>query len=174
MTHNCHNKLTATHSRPCLWARLCGVFTIIAVVTIASCSQGEHSGYASVAPDGWIYGDSLTLLHGNPDTTDVVRADIAVALRHCNSYEYSNIWLSITYANPDSIVTDTFAITLADDFGNWLGQGMGVSYQQIDTVLRDVAIDLGKPVKINHIMRTDTLRGIEQAGVMIIEKMQKQ
>lgn len=174
MTHNCHNIKTATHSRPTIRTRLCGVFVSIAAIIFASCSQDEHSGYASVAPGGWLYGDTLTLLPGMPDTTDVVRADIAVALRHSNSYEYSNIWLSLTYNGADSTVTDTFAITLADDFGNWCGRGMGVSYQMIDTVLRDVAIDLAKPVKINHIMRTDTLSGIEQAGVVIIDKTSRQ
>lgn len=146
----------------------------LAATLCVSCLQDEHSGYATVPSGTWLYGDTLTPLQPQTDSTMVVPADIAVALRHANNYEYSNIWLSLTYAGPDSLMTDTIDITLADDFGNWLGQGMGVSYQKIDTVLTGVSIDLSQPVKINHIMRTDTLRGIEQMGVVIIDKTKKQ
>ena len=175
MTNICHKKSNATHSRSATRARLCGVLiSVAAALCVMSCTRSEHSGYTSVSPHGWIYGDTLTPIGGIPDSTHIVRGDIAVALRHSNSYEYSNIWLSLTYSTPDTIVTDTLAITLADNFGNWLGQGMGVSYQMIDTVLRDVAVDICKPMKITHIMRTDTLSGIEQAAVMVIDKTIRQ
>ncbi len=175
MTYRSHNISARTHSRPAPWARLCGVFmSVSAMLCCPSCLQDEHSGYASVPSGTWLYGDTLTLLHPQADSTLIVPVEIAVALRHANNYEYSNIWLSLTYTGPDSLMTDTIDITLADDFGNWLGQGMGVSYQKIDTVLTGVSIDLSRPVKINHIMRTDTLRGIEQVGVVIIDKTTKQ
>lgn len=175
MTNICHKKSSATHSRSALSARLCGVFIcMLALLCGASCTRGEHSGYASVSPHGWIYGDTLIPIKGIQDSTLIVRGDMAVALRHSNSYDYSNIWLSLIYSTPDSTVTDTINITLADDFGNWLGQGMGLSYQLVDTIRRDIAIDICKPVKITHIMRTDTLSGIEQAGVVVIDKTTNQ
>lgn len=175
MTKICHKNSSATHSRSALRARLCGVYIcMVSMLALMACTHGEHSGYASVSPHGWLYGDTLSAMEGIPDSTHIVHGDIAVALRHSNGYQYSNIWLSLTYATPDSIVTDTIGITLADNFGNWLGQGMGVSYQLVDTVRKDVDIDICKPVKITHIMRTDTLSGIEQAGVVIIDKTTRQ
>lgn len=174
MTHHIDRHNRPTHSRTTLWWRLCGVFAgVAALAASVGCNGNEHSDFVPVGQQGWLYGDTLTFTPCRTDSDSIVAADIAVALRHANDYEYSNIWIAMSYTGRDSVVTDTVQITLADDFGNWLGRGMGVSYQLIDTVLHDVAVNVSEPVKIRHIMRTDTLTGIEQMGVVVTDKQPK-
>ena len=95
---------------------------------------------------------------------------IAVAVRHTNGYEYSNLWLELTYSSPDTTVTDTFNVVLADDFGHWRGKGVGVGYQVVDTLLRDITIDATSPIHMRHVMRTDTLADIQQIGIIFSPK----
>lgn len=90
-----------------------------------------------------------------------------IVVRNNNDYEYSNIWLRLDYSCRESVHTDTLNFRLADDFGNWLGNGIGGSYQRSDTVLRAIPLDPTKEIKVSHIMRTDTLGGIEQLGIIV-------
>lgn len=148
---------------------------IIAVLSIAvclasGCSRSETSGYTSIDPKGWVYGDTVYFQPSDSDSVCLRRGDIMVVVRHTNAYQYSNIWLRLDYAGPDTIHTDTVNLRLADDFGTWYGKGLGVSFQCVDTVARDVAVDVSQPIKVTHIMRVDTLADIEQVGLIFDEK----
>lgn len=94
---------------------------------------------------------------------------LLLSLRHTNGYEYSNLWLELSYPVNDSIVrADTFNIILADDFGHWRGHGIGPSLQVTDTLSRDFTLRRGMPMTLRHIMRTDSLANIEQAGLVFL------
>ena len=141
---------------------------IAAISVIAACSNStEHSGYTKISPDGWIYGDTVRYCPADTDSTMSTAYDVMIVVRNNNSYEYSNLWLRIDYPGADTMHTDTVNVVLADDFGNWLGKGIGGSYQLVDTVLRRVRLDASKAIKVSHIMRTDTLEGIEQLGIIV-------
>ena len=62
---------------------------------------------------------------------------------------------------------DTVDVRLADTFGRWYGTGIGVSYQRIDTIYPSISIPVGAPVTVRHIMRVDTVTGIEQIGLIL-------
>ena len=144
-----------------------GILIAIAVFLLSSACTGwnEAGEYHPVDVSGWEYGDTLRFNIESADS--VMHGDLAVVVRHTASYPYSNIWLEINYPQADSIVSDSINIVLADDYGNWLGRGAGLSFQRVDTVLRDITITTPATVSVRHIMRVDKLSDIEQLGVIL-------
>lgn len=148
------------------------VLCILAVAAV-SCGGGrDYSRWANIPPEGWVYTDTISLLPVDTSLTDndsLVNGAVKVALRHGNSYRYSNLWLELTYrTDGHRMVRDTLNIRLADVYGRWLGSGFGASYQQSVTVKPAGVIDVTRPMLIRHIMRVDTLRDIEQVGIEVV------
>lgn len=140
---------------------------------MAGCSAptGDTGGkYTAVSPAGWAYGDTLAFDGVQPDSNAVGR--LAVMVRHTSSYPYANLWLEITVpcVDGDSTVylVDTVNVALADVYGRWLGHGSGVSRFKVDTLHRHYA-RIDTSITLRHIMRVDTLQGLEQMGVIFIE-----
>lgn len=142
------------------------LFLIICAAIISGCTGDEKSVFHNIDTDGWIYGDTLNFQVADADSTLLQTGNLMVVVRHSNAYEFSNLWLNVRYFTADTFVNDTVNVRLADDFGNWYGKGMGVSYQYTDTVARHVTVDVSRPIKVWHIMRADTIKDIEQIGVI--------
>ena len=137
-------------------------------MTRCSGSEMELCSYNDIPRYGWAYGDTISF------ATDILSDSVTtghliVALRHTNSYPFSNIWLEVTHSGSDNIPRrDTINCTLADIYGRWQGQGFGASYQYADTIPARMEIKRGNPLTIRHIMRVDTLRDIEHLGIMLV------
>lgn len=146
--------------------RYSALATVAAMVmsAVAGCtSPGDFSHYTDVPSEGWAYGNALTFETGREDSLS--SGDLEVSLRHNIDYPYSNLWLEICYNNNGRQTVDTLNIPLADVHGRWYGKGFGASRQAEATVAAGVRPLCGTPVKVRHIMRVDTLRGIEAVGV---------
>lgn len=152
--------------------RLSVIALCCAAVLLAACSHsGEDADFRSVDFHGWAYGDTLSFTPCSEKTSTLGR--LAVVVRHSASYVYSNLWLEITVppAAGDTVgFVDTLNIRLADDSGNLLGRGSGMSVVKIDTLPEHFLLDASKNVTLRHIMRVDTLEGIEQAGILFLAK----
>ena len=152
--------------------RLAGLCAAAAsLCAVIGCSEATHptGTFVDVPVEGWAYGenfafpaiknDSLTAI---PDSTRLV-----LAVRHTNDYEYANLWLAVSYrTREDSVVADTVDIKLADDFGKWYGSGIGLTVMRYDTLTLRHPRRVLSEVDVRHIMRVDTIRGIEQIGVL--------
>lgn len=148
------------------------VFTITTLLLVASCGRGErdYSRWVEVAVDGWAYGDTLRLIPADTtliDNDSLVNRRLTLGVVHSASYPYSNLWLEVTYPGNGHSYRDTVNLTLADVYGRWLGKGFGASYQMEVTLSPYTDIDLTRPVSVRHIMRLDTLRGIERLGIAV-------
>ncbi len=153
--------------------------SLIVMAMAAACnSKYERSTYHNVGPDGWRYSDTVVLEasshpatiragEAQPDVPATLR-DVMVVVRHTNGYAYNNIWVELTYSLPDTLRVDTFNVRLADDIGHWYGTGVGVGYQRADTLLHQLPLREDKPILLRHIMRSDTLQYIEQAGIVVL------
>lgn len=141
---------------------------LVTILALSACTDTECSTFSDIEAPGWRYGDTITFIPS--DTAACTAGAIAVAVRHTNAYEYSNLWLELTYASPDTTVTDTFNVVLADNFGHWRGKGVGIAYQVVDTLLPRVTIDTSSPIHLRHVMRTDTLPDIQQIGIIFTPK----
>lgn len=144
------------------------LITAIAVLTgaVSGCtpSSAPAGDWMTVGPDGWAYGDTLDYPAKN-DSANVPRS-LQLGLRHDAGYEYSNLWLELSYLTPaDTVVADTINMVLADDFGRWRGTGRGISYQLVDTVTTRQPVKPGATLHLRHIMRVDTLHHIDKIGL---------
>ncbi len=140
---------------------------ILTYLLVVACSDttGDYSNFAHLPVNGWAYDDTI---HFSPDTIDADSRNITIAIRHNNNYEYRNLWLEVSYLSPDSILhSDTVSMELADIYGHWLGKGLGASFQMESVVNKPVKLSLNSRVGLRHIMRVDTLYGIEQIGVTL-------
>lgn len=138
------------------------------MLCLGACAPGhnDYSDFRNIDVDGWEYGDTLEF---TPEIGDSTACGVLMlALRHSNSYLYSNLWVEVCYTNGEQSVTDTLNVPLADIYGRWYGSGFGARYQTTDTIASDITLHRGKPVRVRHIMRVDTLHGIEQIGLNFI------
>ncbi|MBD5253578.1 MAG: gliding motility lipoprotein GldH [Barnesiella sp.] len=133
--------------------------TLISI--LAGCdTSGEDTLYSNLPDEGWAYTDTLVF------TPRPGAGPLSVAVRHDASYPYSNLWLEIAVTSGGKdISADTVNLTLCDPYGRWLGKGFGGSYQIEMPVARDIAIDSLTTLRVRHIMRCDTIIGIDQVGI---------
>ena len=138
-------------------------------LTLAGCSHrpNDFSAFSHVDDPGWRYGDTFVYMPQIADS--VATGTMRVAVRHTNDYPYANLYVELSYqaVDPDGhlrLQADTVCIELADAYGHWLGSGLGHSYQKADTLSRDFTLISGAPLRVRHVMRADTVPGIEQVG----------
>ena len=145
------------------------ISTILCSLCLGACVSGQNDfcEFRQLPEEGWAYGDTLCFTPQFADST--VTSVPVIALRHNNSYPYSNLWLELSRVNTDSTVTrDTVNVRLADIYGRWQGKGFGASYQYADTLVTVAPIPSGQTVTLRHIMRVDTLHDIEQLGILFV------
>lgn len=139
---------------------------ILITLCLEACTSGhnDYSDFKNIEQYGWVYGDTLNFKF---DADNIVDGSLKLALRHNNSYEYSNLWLEVSH-KIDSVTVDcdTINIELADIYGRWKGNGIGASYQTDVIVNSHFAINGIDSVQVRHIMRCDTLEGIVQVGLI--------
>ncbi len=148
---------------------------IAAATVVSACSIDGHHGngddnyfsaFATLPHARWAYSDAKTFEVDTLADSISQPGDVVLTVRHTSGYSYSNIWVELSMDVADTAARrDTFNIRLADIYGRWLGKGMGTSLQKNDTLLRNVAIRRHQPIRLRHIMRTDTLSDIEQVGI---------
>ncbi len=154
--------------------RLVHIISAIAAlwVAVASCGRGErdYSRWENLPVEGWAYGDTVSLVPIDstlPGNDSLVHRPLRLGLAHSNDYPYSNLWLEVTYTGESYMYRDTVNVTLADVYGRWLGSGFGANYQHEVMLNPRADIDLTRPVTVRHIMRVDTLRGLDRIGASV-------
>lgn len=138
------------------------------LLCLGACVPGhnDYSRFHNIPDTGWKYNDTITFI---PETKDSISSGLlTLALRHSNDYLYSNLWVEVSYLTESGQKADTMNIALADIYGHWYGKGLGTSFQIQDTVSTSYRMVKGSPIKVRHIMRTDTLHDIEQVGIIFI------
>lgn len=127
------------------------------------------SAFHTFADCKWDYVEPVDLAVDTLRDSVATGGTLLLALRHTDGYEYSNVWLELSYPDSDTTVhADTLNIVLADAYGRWRGHGTGPSLQVTDTIARDFTIRRGEHLRLRHIMRMDTLTNIEQVGIVFL------
>lgn len=145
---------------------------LMSVAAGCSAPGNDYAEYANLPEDGWKYGDTLTFTPVHPDS--LCRGRLVVGVRHIRDFPYTSLWLETIAYDNGRPKTDTLEIPLADGFGSWRGQGIGASYQMADTVEGGFLHVSGSPVRVRHIMRADTLRGVTQVGIFFVPEDTRQ
>jgi len=100
----------------------------------------------------------------------VLYHNLYINIRNTTDYQNSNLFLFITTKSPAGFSqTDTLECFLADEFGNWLGKGVGY--------LRDNQVPFKRNIRfpqkglykfeVMQAMRIDELKGIASVGIRV-------
>ena len=145
------------------------VFIAAVMVILASCERKPvmaHAQFVTFSATGW---HATMPLKFNPVYDDsTARYDIALAVRHDNSYRYRNLSLVIDVIAADSTISRQYVdMVLADQYGNWTGGGFGALYQDKVDLLHGMAPDGARAVVVWQTMQgCDTLTGLVNVGLV--------
>ena len=145
------------------------LFFLFIIISLVSCVNNEvFFKYQPVNVNGWSKDSVFTF----DVTIDAPNANynFYVNTRNRGEYPYQNLWLFISEMGQDSTITkDSINFYLADDFGKWLGSGVGPIYNM--PVLYRKSFRYSKPgryrYQIQHGMRDSMLLGINDIGIKI-------
>lgn len=149
---------------------------IIFTLSFLSACTGKtvFSEYRHLPNSGWEADSAVVFNITIPDTT--LRYDVLFFIRHTQKYRYQNMWLFVDEQNgkeimPNNINTqDTIEFFLADDRGRWLGNGYG-NTREMPIIYKHNSVFSSDTIvfRIKQAMREETLRGISEIGLKIVE-----
>ena len=140
------------------------IFMMSLCLSACAPKRNDYSEFSSIDAKGWAYGDTISFTVTHADS--IASGDLILSLRHTDEYLYSNLWLLVSYTDDQNHrFNDKININLADVYGNWTGKGTSISFQKQIVVKKGLRHVCGQQVKVAHIMRTDTLGGIELLGI---------
>lgn len=145
------------------------LFILTALLTGAAACSDKHERFGSfsrLSEKGWAYGDTVRITASRLASTQEGR-ELRLGVRHRTDYPYRNLALEVTYTADGKVRRDTVIMELADRYGSWKGNGMGPLRQFEAPVFRKVSMPDSSDITIRHVMKTDTLRGISEIGVLI-------
>lgn len=138
---------------------------------LAACHGNTvYHSYRPVATTGWGKGD--TLVYTLPASIPPGRYEMEIGIRHQETYPYRDVWIAISQNMQDTLVytTDTLQLFLADETGNWYGNGPGGLYQFAQSCNSQFIItqeSASKHIRIVHIMKDKPLKGISDVGIRL-------
>jgi len=134
--------------------------SFIVLIALIGCNNDTiFTEYRSMPLSGWDVDSVLTFYVPVVDTLETY--DIIVDVRHTTSYPYQNMWLFVN--------ADTIDFYLANQRGEWLGNGRGelrempVLYKQN---VRFPSVDTCK-YEIRQGMRSKNLKGVRDIGLIV-------
>ena len=140
-----------------------------AMLVMGSCDRKPvmaHSAFTHLPNGDW---QRTMPLSFRPEYDDsAARYDVTLAVRHDNSYRYSNLSLVVDVIAADSTVSrKRVNMALADGYGNWTGGGFGTLYQVTEPVALGVSpVDARSVVVWQAMNGCDTLRGLADVGII--------
>ena len=146
---------------------LCGLIVVFSMV--ACNSNVVYDNSVQVANPTW-HCDSIAQFEVEiTDTT--IDYELAILIRNSGDYMYQNLWLFVTEIAPDSTeVCDTIEYYLADNYGRWLGSGIGSLYTSLYYYKEDLNYSQTGVYRyeIRQGMRDEELKGITNVGIRIV------
>ena len=143
---------------------------IICIVScLSGCSFGQDSTahFKTLPEDGWNKAMSITFTPEYPDSSQ--HFDIALAVRHNNDYQYSNLSLVVDLIDSvKNIARNKIDFELSDGFGNWKGSGFGAIYQSSVVVAQGVSpAQVGSVVVWQAMNNCDVVKNITDIGIIV-------
>lgn len=135
-------------------------FSVFIAFVLISCSNDiVYTEYRTLPLSGW---DADSVLIFEVPITDTVNSyDIIVDIRHSTVYPYQNMWLFVN--------TDTIDFYLANQRGEWLGNGSGELREMPVLYKSDIRFDSAGTYNFSIIqaMRDKSLKGVRDVGLIV-------
>jgi len=137
---------------------------VLSSLCLAACQNKTiYSEYQSVDINAW-HMDSV-LRFEVPITDTMGTYNVLLHVRHTDAYPYQNMWLFVE----DNMSLDTIEFYLANDRGEWLGNGHSLMEMPILYRERIHLTDSTYSITIQQAMREERLRGIADIGVEMVK-----
>ena len=149
---------------------------IVTVIVIMQCimtscaPDGRSTGSFKTLPAGEGWNRSLPLVFEPEYNDSNATYDIVVAIRHTNTFQYSNMPLMVDLLGDSARLTSRVPIEIdvADEFGNWHGTGFGTMFQCKTVVAKALKPEQARKVIVWQAMSdTTTVQGITEVGVLV-------
>ena len=146
------------------------VIAVIVLLSAVACRQQpamSTAHFVHLPAAGWTAASPLSFSPQYSDSTATY--DLRLAVRHTNSYRYSNLSLVVDIiADDSSFDRKTIDLMLADEYGNWTSGGFGALYQATVQLASGVSPDKARKVVIWQAMAgCDTLSGLADLGIIV-------
>ena len=141
------------------------VLSSLLCLLLAGCgSDAVYSHFADVPAGGWDKDSVYAFDYPIADSTACYQ--ILLYVRHTEVYPYQNMWLFVG----DGSRQDTIEFYLANDRGEWLGNGKSGIIEMPVLYEERVHFEHGGEhrITLQHGMREERLKGIASVGVEII------
>jgi gliding motility-associated lipoprotein GldH len=145
------------------------IFILSFLFLFSSCDQKRFFEENKTIQNGlWNHNQKLKFEVNITDT--IAPYDLYLNVRNSGDYPYSNLYFFIQTRFPDGrTARDTMECRLADDYGKWMGSGIGSV--KFNRFLFQKGIHFRNPGKyifeVDQAMREDNLKGIRDIGIRI-------
>lgn len=146
------------------------IFLFVLCILTACNSNTSYHSYRPVPNTGWQKND--TLFYSIPESVDTGYYDMLIGIRHLASYPYRDIWLEIGHNLHDSVDfhKDTIHLYLANQLGDWYGNGIGGLYQYTKNNVLKLHLQTKSSLTsfyITHLMSDSLLKSIYDIGIQL-------
>ena len=150
---------------------------LLLLAFLLSCAEGEvYYRFQHIDKGRW-YRDSTIQFHMDSLKLQAEeRYNVSIELSTNGAYPYRDIWIQVTHNMTDTILqNDTLHFRIADDYGRWLGSGLGGLNQLSQPLFRSLPLDTTSHhvIKLRQMMDADPLRGIEKIGIKVTTQQRK-
>lgn len=153
-------------------SRVFSMVSILLATMLFSCSNNTLYNESFTLPEyGWDKNNAVGFSVDVPDSLAIF--NFAINIRNTTEYRYSNLYVFLITEFPNGNVSrDTLEILLADINGSWLGKGWGNTKENNITLRENLRFPESGMYNfyIQQAMRTDTLTGISDVGIKIINE----
>lgn len=143
------------------------LFVFFSILLLSCDKDLRYEKFQKVDTQAWHYKDNLLF---NVSATNEETVDLTVALRNTTDFQHANLWLFLSIQSPSGkVLKDTLNCLLADNYGYWLGSGFSGLYLTEHRLSKPVFLNEKGDwsVKVTHGMRTDSIQGIQEVGILV-------
>lgn len=142
---------------------------ICAIGFLTGCSFGQDSmsHFKTLPDEGWRKSMPIKFVPQYSDSS--IHYDIALAIRHNNDYQYSNLNLVVDLVDSvKNVSRNKIDFELSDGFGNWQGSGFGALYQSSVMIAQDISPSQVCSVVVWQAMNNcDVVKNVIDIGVIV-------
>ena len=147
------------------------LFIFLFILFLVSCNnEGVFYQYRHIDRGRW-YSDSVIQFKIDATALNLgVPYDLSIEITSNGRYPYRDIWMQVAHNLTDTTLQyEKVHYFLADDFGRWLGDGVGGLYQLSLPLYLSVPLDTTYHyvIQLKHIMDDNPLHGIEKMGLKL-------
>ena len=140
----------------------------LVVVLLSSCQDDgtRYHRYSPIRAGGWEHTDSLTF--ALPANFTYHQFEVEIGVRHDDTYPYQDLWVAVVHPLTPAIQPDTIHITLADEQGNWRGEGTAGCFRQHTSYAgKLMCYPADSVLQIVPLMADSVLPGISDIGLKL-------